>query len=84
MELTHSSVTVQAIPSKPGKPFVNPNDVVFEVKYPEGYTGQRLMPEGRVVISKESAKLFSEMGLGKVVATGDEPAGEEKKKKKGK
>jgi hypothetical protein len=79
MDLTHNtaSVTVQQLPTNKGIQYVNPNDVVFEVKYPEGYAGQRLMPEGPVIISKESAELFASRGLGKVVDPGEQPAGEE-------
>lgn len=75
-ELTHSSasVTVQALPGKKIPAFKNPGDVVFEVKYPEDYKGPRLMPEGRVTVSRESAEQFSKMGIGSIV--GDEPKGD--------
>ena len=75
-ELVHSSpsVTVHVL-SQPVKTQPrNPNDVEFEVKYPEGYAGQRIMPEGPVVISKEVAEKFTSMGIGKVVTAANADA----------
>ena len=74
MELAHNlaSVTVQDI-SKPSPVAPrHPNDVTFLVKYPEGFTGKKIMPEGTVVVAKEAAEKFTEMGIGQVVP--DEPA----------
>ena len=46
---------------------VNPNDVNFRVKYKKDYPGEKTMPEGLVVISKESAEHFEAIGIGKTV-----------------
>lgn len=64
---TTATVTVAAIPSKPQPYFKNPNDVEFEVKYADDYKGVKRMPEGKVIISKESAEQFTKAGIGKVV-----------------
>lgn len=67
MNHTVGTVNVQVLPGKRGIPFKNPNDVNFDVKYPKDYKGPRLMPEGVVTISKESAEQFTKLGIGKVV-----------------
>lgn len=67
MEHTTGTVTVQALESKTGTAYKNPGDVVFEVAYADGYTGPRLMPEGRVTISRESAEDFEKRGIGHIV-----------------
>lgn len=72
-EMIHSSTTAVTVEVLT-KPAINnlrhPNDVDFEVKYSEGYTGPRLMPEGVVVVSKEAAEKFTQLGIGKVVQIG--------------
>jgi hypothetical protein len=45
----------------------NANDVVFEVKYKKSYEGEKTMPEGKVIISKESAEQFQNLGIGSIV-----------------
>lgn len=44
----------------------NANDVVFVVKYGADYKGEKTMPEGEVVISKESAAQFEALKIGKI------------------
>lgn len=46
---------------------VNANDVHFNVKYPKEYKGEKLMPEGNMIVSKESAAHFENIGIGKIV-----------------
>lgn len=70
MEHTTGTVTVQAMSSQPHAGYKNPNDVDFAVKYPEGYAGPKLMPEGVVTVSKEGAEQFAALGIGKVVEAG--------------
>lgn len=45
----------------------NPGDVKFKVKYSKDYKGKKLMPEGEVIISKESADHFVSLGIGSIV-----------------
>lgn len=45
----------------------HPNDVNFNVKYSKDYKGEKEMPEGNVIISKESAAYFESLGIGKTV-----------------
>lgn len=73
MELTHNaaSVTVTELPTNKGKQYINPNNVLFTVKYPDGYSGNKIMPEGPVVISRESAEIFSAQGIGTVTEEAD-------------
>ena len=71
-DITTGTVTMSIMSNKGAVPFKNPNDVDFNVKYPEGYQGKKTMPEGIVTISKESAEHFEKLGIGSVV-------GEEKK-----
>jgi hypothetical protein len=77
-EITHTvgTVTVAALQTNPGVPYKNPGDVDFIVKYPEGYSGPRHMPEGPVVTSKESAELFTKLGIGSVAGSSDEKPAE--------
>lgn len=72
--LTHTAgtVTVQVLDSNKGQAQSHPNDVEFTVKYPEGYTGNRIMPEGKVIISKEAAEKFTALGIGSVAGSADE------------
>lgn len=61
---------MQAISSNPNVALpnlVNKNDVVFAVKYGKDYKGDRFMPEGNVVVSKESAAHFESIGIGKII-----------------
>lgn len=44
----------------------NPNDVTFIVEYSKEYKGKKTMPEGEVIISKESAEIFISRGMGKI------------------
>lgn len=97
-ELTHNSatVTVQVLTQQQINSPRNANDVDFIVKYPDGYTGKKTMPEGKVVVSKEAADKFIKMGIGYVeeekkaepakesddTGTKDNPVKEEKKKRK--
>lgn len=69
MDLSHSvaTVTVQVLAGNSQTTKRHSNDVDFEVKYPEGYAGPKIMPEGPVVISKEAAEKFTSMGIGEVV-----------------
>jgi len=73
MDLTHNaaSVTVTELLTNKGKQYKNPNDVDFIVKYPEGYGGVRHMPEGLVVISKEAAEKFTQLGIGSISEDAD-------------
>lgn len=48
-------------------PLAHENDVTFNVKYGKDYKGDKLMPEGNVVVSKESAAHFESLGIGKIV-----------------
>lgn len=48
-------------------PLAHANDVTFNVKYGKDYKGEKLMPEGNVVVSKESAAHFESLGIGKIV-----------------
>lgn len=65
---TTSTVTVDVLQGIKGKPFTNPNDVSFDVKYPKDFKGQKLMPEGIVIVSKESAEQFKALGIGDIVS----------------
>jgi len=67
--LKHSaaSVTVQVLQGNKGEQYKNPNDVVFNVKYPEGFPGNKIMPEGPVTVSKEAAAVFTAQGIGSIV-----------------
>lgn len=44
----------------------NPNDVTFIVEYSKEYKGKKTMPQGEVIISKESAEIFISRGMGKI------------------
>ncbi|MEB3151457.1 MAG: hypothetical protein VKL60_20875 [Sphaerospermopsis sp.] len=46
------------------KPFINPNDVEFLVKYSEYFKGKKIMPEGITIVSKETAEMFEARGMG--------------------
>ena len=74
--ITHTvaTVTVAELKTYKGESYKNPNDVDFIVKYPEGYSGKRIMPEGLVVVSKEAAKKFTEQGIGSVAGPSEEKA----------
>lgn len=63
-----AAVTMQAMSSGPQTAYKNPGDVEFEVKYPKDYTGVKHMPEGPVVVSKEVAEQFKQLGIGKIVS----------------
>lgn len=65
--MERTAVTISAISTGNKTPLKNPNDVVFHVKYPEGYSGPRHMPEGPVTVSKESAEEFEKRGIGSIV-----------------
>lgn len=76
--MVHSaaSVTVQVLRSSGKNPPRNPGDVDFEVKYPDGYTGPRYMPEGVTVVSREVAADLEKRGIGRVI-TPAEPVKED-------
>lgn len=61
--------TTEAISSDPSavSAITNPNDVTFTVKYGKDYKGDKVMPEGNVIVSKESAAHFESLGIGKTV-----------------
>lgn len=65
--ISTGSITIQGISKQGDAPYKNPGDVRFLVEYPKDYKGIKQMPEGPVIISKESAAIFTEMGIGKVV-----------------
>lgn len=44
----------------------NPNDVLFNVKYPKDWKKEKSMPEGVVVVSRETADHFTSLGIGKI------------------
>lgn len=46
------------------KPFQNPNDVEFLVEYSKDFKGRKLMPEGIIIVSKETAEMFESKGIG--------------------
>lgn len=43
-----------------------PNTVIFIVKYDSSYNGEKNMPEGEVVVSKEVAVHFESIGIGQI------------------
>ena len=46
----------------------NPNDVKFKVKYQKDFAGIKRHTEGSVlIISKESAEMFQEKGIGQII-----------------
>ena len=44
----------------------HPNDVTFIVSYGKDWKGDKPMPEGPVVVSKESAEHFISLKIGKI------------------
>ena len=46
--------------------WTNPNDVTFVVSYGKDWKGDKLMPEGPVVVSIESAEHFLSLKIGKI------------------
>lgn len=44
----------------------NPNDVLFNVKYPKDWKKEKTMSEGVVVVSRETAEHFTSLGIGKI------------------
>lgn len=51
-------------------PVLNENDVLFEFNYPKDFKGTKWFTDGqRTIISKESAKDFTEQGIGEIVNT---------------
>ena len=46
--------------------YTNPNDVLFNVKYPKDWKKEKTMPEGVVVVSRETADHFTSLGIGKI------------------
>jgi hypothetical protein len=65
--LSVGTVNVQAISKGNTKTAPHPNDVQFKVEYSADYKGVKNMPEGIVIISKESAEQFTKAGIGHVV-----------------
>jgi hypothetical protein len=57
-------ITVENISTDAPK-LTNPNDVLFKVKYPKDWKKEKLMPEGVVIVSKETADHFTKIGIGK-------------------
>lgn len=46
----------------------NENDVLFRIKYSDGYSGKKLFKDGdETVMSKETAELFNKRGMGDIV-----------------
>lgn len=76
---TVGTVTVSPIQGNKGVPYKNPNDVEFIVKYPDGFTGNKIMPEGPVTISKEAAETFTNLGIGNVSSAESEASAPEPK-----
>lgn len=63
----NGTVTVQDVSGKDThKAWVNPANVTFNVKYPKEYKGPKHMPEGPVVVSKETAEHFVKLGIGNI------------------
>jgi hypothetical protein len=56
--------TMEAISSNTNTPLVNSNDVKFTVAYAKDYKGEKLIPEGEIITSKESAEHFESVGIG--------------------
>ena len=44
----------------------HPNDVTFVVSYGKDWKGDKPMPEGPVIVSKETAEHFSSLKIGKI------------------
>lgn len=61
------AVTVEIISRGEAPTSTHPNDVFFKVKYPKDWEGEKTMPEGVVVVSKESAEHFASLGIGSIV-----------------
>lgn len=62
-----ASVTVQDISKEPKqKPWENPANVTFNVQYGKDHKGPKHMPEGPVVVSKETAEHFEKLGIGSI------------------
>lgn len=59
--VTVANTSVDKVPVQ-----ANENDVAFIVKYPSGFKGEKLMPEGDVIVSKESAEHFLKIGIGSI------------------
>lgn len=71
-----ASVTATVLTKKEPEAPRHPNDVDFEVKYPEGYKGPKYMPEGVVVVARETAEDYVKRGIGKIIqpaADGEKP-----------
>lgn len=63
--MTAESISVDN--NAPVKPS-HPNDVIFKVKYPSNWEGEKTMQEGSVhVVSKESAAHFISVKIGNIV-----------------
>lgn len=61
------SITVQVLEREDPMQKLNTNDVVFEVSYPEDYEGVKKIPSGQIVVSKETADILTNKGIGKIV-----------------
>lgn len=59
--------TISTNPNEVLPKLVNSNDVNFKVQYSKDYKGEKLMPEGNMILSKESAAHFEQIGIGKIV-----------------
>ena len=46
--------------------WANPNDVTFIVSYGKDWKGEKPMPEGHVIVSKETAEHFLSLKIGKI------------------
>lgn len=44
----------------------NTGDVLFNVSYSKDFKGEKTMPVGLVIVSKESAEHFTSIGIGKI------------------
>lgn len=75
--LSVGTVNVQSMSKGNTKTAPHPNDVQFKVEYPSDYQGKKNMPEGIVIISKESAEQFTKAGIGRIVEETKEESAEQ-------
>lgn len=60
--ITSERITTSTLPTTE-----HPNSVVFEVKYKKGYEGEKTMPVGKTIVSREVAEHFESIGIGSIV-----------------
>lgn len=61
------NVTVQVLDREYPKQELNSNDLAFEVSYPKDFNGIKKIPEGIIIVSKETADILINKGIGKIV-----------------